>query len=528
MTSVAVEKPLIKQKIASSKPTVNKSSSFKSATTKSKSIQTASKSNSTKATSKSSDTRSSSKPGSTKVPVKAHTTKTSSKSVPSKVTKGSNSTKSKSKKIESTKGTSIKHKQMKKKDQEKKNKRISKLSNSTTLKDMSPNTTTTNRSHSDSTLVNSQIVTNNIKKSDTIIEDIVPQGMSRKDFINTYNWDVAHNKGKSHLLHYYQLPFPWRENKFIINGYRFYDSYTKCLLSIFDFCHNETLNIWTHLLGFFYLLYIAIFSYPKTEIWNSPLVPSTAKGFMYFFLLAAMKCMLSSVCWHTFAGTSSYKLRPKFCCVDYTGITVLITASIMTAEYVTLSHSPKVMVIYMVLSSLLGSFGIYINWSPKFDGPEARPLRIKFFCCLASMGLLSFIHLIFTTSLSHALWLLNPVVSKSSIYYCIGVVFYGSFFPEKFRTDYILDKGIPNAKQLSHDLTIITEHKATHFRSQPTINPKWKSKDGKNNINRNFKSLWWVDYVGQSHTLWHIFVVLGATGHYEACLKMFAMKWLVN
>ncbi|CCH60402.1 hypothetical protein TBLA_0C06050 [Henningerozyma blattae CBS 6284] len=379
-----------------------------------------------------------------------------------------------------------------------------------------------NQSPSPTSLLKEKLLST--KKSEEQDPDFIASGKSIRDYINTFNWQTAYNLGRSNnTLHYYQLPFPWRENRYIIKGYRFYDSNVKCLLSVVNYYgwHNETLNIWSHLGGFLTLLYIAVFVYPNTEVYQSELIPTTAKMLLFVFLIAGMKCMLASVFWHTFDGTCSYTLRPKFCCVDYTGITILITASILTAEYVSLSHAPIWMFIYMSLSLALGTFGVYINWSPKFDGPEARPLRIKFFVTLSAMGCLSFVHLIFTTSLRHACWLLAPIISKSTIWYVIGVFFYGSFIPEKYRSDYILDKTIPTSKQLSCDLSIITKDRHIHFRDQPTPNKNGPRKTG-------LRSLWWVDYVGQSHTIWHIFVLLGVVGHYKACLDMFTKQWLIN
>ncbi|CCC69841.1 hypothetical protein NCAS_0D02600 [Naumovozyma castellii] len=347
-----------------------------------------------------------------------------------------------------------------------------------------------------------------------------------KNLICSYNHEVAYEIGKTEHLNYYQLPFPWRENRYIIYNYRFYDSHKKSLLSIFNWYgwHNETSNIWTHLIGGLYLIYMAVYDFPRSEIFLSDKIPTTAKLIVYLFLFAAIKCLFASVFWHSFNGTCTLKLRSKFACVDYSGISILITASILTTEFVTLYSSYRAMCVYMAISLSLGIFGVFMNWSPKFDRPEARPLRIKFFVLLASMGVLSFLHLTFLTDWKYATWLLAPVTNKSIVWYCIGVVFYGSFIPERFRSDVQVDPTIPTTFQLSTDLNIITKDKNIHFRSEPVVNEEvhnckehWKS----------FKSLWWVDYVGCSHTFWHFFVVLGIIGHYRAIIDMFTKRWLL-
>jgi hypothetical protein len=50
-----------------------------------------------------------------------------------------------------------------------------------------------------------------------------------------------------------QAPLHMR-SRFIVTGYRVGYSFSRCLRSIFEL-HNETVNIWTHLIGFMIFLY---------------------------------------------------------------------------------------------------------------------------------------------------------------------------------------------------------------------------------------------------------------------------------
>lgn len=238
---------------------------------------------------------------------------------------------------------------------------------------------------------------------------------------------------------------------------------------------------------------------------------------VYVFLLAAFKCLLASVFWHTFNGTSFLKLRRKFACVDYSGISILITSSILTAEFVSLYNHKWPMYSYMLISLTLGTIGVFLNCSPRFDSPEARPLRIRFFILLASMGILSFMHATYLESLTFSKSLLAPIINKSVVWYLIGVMFYGSFVPERFRSDVIVDDSIPTTFQLATDIDIVTRDERVHFRDSPCCN---------RGARRGVLSLWWVDYIGCSHTFWHVFVVLGVIGHYKAIIDMFGSLWL--
>ncbi|CAL9738358.1 ADIPOR-like receptor Izh3p [Monosporozyma servazzii] len=358
-----------------------------------------------------------------------------------------------------------------------------------------------------------------IQKNKNTPKHLLKPNAEINTIICNHGHNEAFNEGKNQLLHYYQLPFPWRENRYIINNYRFYDSHKKSFLSIFNWYgwHNETSNIWSHLIGAMYMVYLATYEFPQSQLFQSERIPTSAKCIVYVFLAAAIKCLSASVFWHTFNGTSTLKLRRKFACVDYSGITILITASILTAEFVSLYDHKIAMFSYMFISLSLGVIGVFLNCSPKFDSPESRPLRIRFFILLASMGILSFLHATYLESFKYSTSLLSSVANKSVIWYLIGVVFYGSFIPERFRTDVIIDDAIPTTFQLSTDADIITKEQHLHFRNAPICN---------HNPRKGILSLWWVDYFGCSHTFWHIFVVFGVIGHYKAIIDMFSKRWL--
>ena len=342
-----------------------------------------------------------------------------------------------------------------------------------------------------------------------------------KEKICTFGHERAHQLGQDDHLHYYQLPFPWRENRYIIYNYRFYDSHKKSFLSIINWYgwHNESTNIWTHLFGAIYMAYLAFFQFPNSEVYLSDKVPGMAKFIAFVFLFASIKCLIASTFWHTFNGTSFLGLRRRFACVDYSGITILITASILSTEFATLYGHTVSMISFMTISMLLGLIGIYLNCSPKFDSPEARPLRIKFFILLVAVGALSFVQTVYFDGFRKTTSLLAPVTNKSIVWYSVGVVFYGSFIPERFRSDVKVDDSIPTQKELSSDLNIITTHKDVHFRDEPTCTC--------HRAVASFTSLWWVDYAFSSHTLWHFFVVLGAMGHYCAIIDIYTKKWLM-
>ncbi|XP_055806102.1 heptahelical transmembrane protein 4-like [Solanum dulcamara] len=70
-------------------------------------------------------------------------------------------------------------------------------------------------------------------------------------------------KVKYQLVEYHSLPGYLKDNEYILGHYRAEWPLKQALLSIFTI-HNETLNVWTHLIGFF--LFLALTIYTATQV----------------------------------------------------------------------------------------------------------------------------------------------------------------------------------------------------------------------------------------------------------------------
>eukprot|EP00250_Pteridium_aquilinum_P010151 c19181_g1_i1 orf=25-549(-) len=66
-------------------------------------------------------------------------------------------------------------------------------------------------------------------------------------------------KEEYRLLEYHACPEYLKDNEFILSYYRADFSISQALSSLFKL-HNETLNIWTHLLGFLLFLVLTVFT----------------------------------------------------------------------------------------------------------------------------------------------------------------------------------------------------------------------------------------------------------------------------
>ncbi|KAH9303692.1 hypothetical protein KI387_008096, partial [Taxus chinensis] len=83
-------------------------------------------------------------------------------------------------------------------------------------------------------------------------EDVVSPGRAKR------LW----KKVSYQLVDYHALPEYLRDNEYILRYYRSEWPLKQVLLSIFSI-HNETLNVWTHLVGFFIFLCLTVYTATK-------------------------------------------------------------------------------------------------------------------------------------------------------------------------------------------------------------------------------------------------------------------------
>ena len=110
--------------------------------------------------------------------------------------------------------------------------------------------------------------------------------------------------------------------------YRSGQSWPQCLRSILSL-HNETLNIWTHLLGFFFFLTLLLWDFV------SPPIPSRASWQEFSVILIVIGCyqicMIMSAVFHTFSSHSQ-DAHESCLKLDLAGIAASITASFLCGE----------------------------------------------------------------------------------------------------------------------------------------------------------------------------------------------------
>ncbi|KAH8890813.1 izh family channel protein [Thozetella sp. PMI_491] len=273
----------------------------------------------------------------------------------------------------------------------------------------------------------------------------------------------ACQRAKHGLLHYDELPVPWRINPHILRGYRFSETKLDCVRSAFGFS-NELVNIWSHGLGLVLVLAVAFYFYPMSLNFSMSTKTDVFVAAVFFF--AACQCLVCSTIWHTMNSVANADLISLFACVDYTGISLLIAASIMTTEYTAFYCEPISRWLWMSTTAILGIAGVILPWHPTFNGQDMAWARVAFFVGLGATGFVPILQIALSRG-TEFVWEFYSPITKSIIVYLCGAFVYAGKVPERW-----------------------------------------------------FPGMF--DYFGGSHNLWHLAVLGGILFHYMAMQEFFA------
>lgn len=254
-----------------------------------------------------------------------------------------------------------------------------------------------------------------------------------KSFFFVYQWgpkDYIHD-----CYHKFYVEYGYRPNS------SFYQAFTS-LLS----WHNETMNIWSHLIGFACAFAAAItFVYeqyvspiPGTDGADAVVTVEGTDGRVERFLLGsfifcASACLLLSTIYHWFQclspDFSSHLLR-----LDLTGIALLVGSSYFPAVYFGFYCHYNLRVVYLIVSVFVLALGLLAPWLTITV--RGYPINTYIFVSLVLTGIVPCSH-----------WMLiTPEFYKKQLYtgflwlffwYGLGFTFYitaipESFFPKRF------------------------------------------------------------------------------------------------
>lgn len=192
---------------------------------------------------------------------------------------------------------------------------------------------------------------------------------------------------------YDSLPKWLRDNEFLHKSHRppMY-SFRGCMKSVFRM-HTETMNIWSHLIGFLFFMAITVSVYCfqdyfahlfEDDVTISHL-PWQEQLVMNCFFAGAMICLFCSFTFHMFCNHSE-KMYFVFSRLDYTGIAILIAGSYIPAFYYSFYCNSLSRVLHTSFIAVLGLGCVVLSFWSKFSLPKFRAVRFAVFVLFGLYG----------------------------------------------------------------------------------------------------------------------------------------------
>ncbi|EOD49944.1 putative hemolysin-iii channel protein [Neofusicoccum parvum UCRNP2] len=174
---------------------------------------------------------------------------------------------------------------------------------------------------------------------------------------------------------------PWQQdNHYIHSGYRPASySYRKSVKSL-GYLHNETVNVYTHLLGSVVAVVTSLVFYRAIRLRYNTATHEDIVMFGCFFAGAAA-CLGLSATFHLTSNHSPQvqKFGNK---LDYMGIVFLIWGSFVPSVYYGLLEHPSYVRFYWVMITTNGIACATASALDKFRSPAFRPIRAAMFVAL--------------------------------------------------------------------------------------------------------------------------------------------------
>ncbi|OQE22408.1 hypothetical protein PENSTE_c010G03566 [Penicillium steckii] len=191
-----------------------------------------------------------------------------------------------------------------------------------------------------------------------------------------------HPESSPKLLSYNELPDWYKDNEFIHFGYRPISFSTRACLSSWFYMHNETVNIYSHLLpGVFFVIAEGLMLFYIQDRYPEATVED--RLVFAFFLLTAVICLSFSAMLHTLSS-HSLDVSNFWLHLDFIGIIVLTLGDFVSGIDMIFYCEPVLKQRYCIMITTLSLIATFILLCPKFQGQRWRTFRV---CAFVGTGL---------------------------------------------------------------------------------------------------------------------------------------------
>lgn len=230
------------------------------------------------------------------------------------------------------------------------------------------------------------------------------------------------------LYNFPDVPEVQQFNPYVLSGYRAYLLFPDCIRSVMMWS-NELLNVWSHVFSFFIFTYLLM--YDQLCIlpdYNCAMVDHII---LFIFYFCCQICMLCSSYYHTFLCHQERTVVEAALSIDLVGITTGILGCYIAGLYYSLYCYKQLRAFYMIFCPFVIFFTTGVMMSnPDYRSDSGRPLRIVHNTMIILMGICPFVNLTFIAPTSEIGYVIPGIVNFYLIL-AVALFFFVSKFPER-------------------------------------------------------------------------------------------------
>ncbi len=229
-----------------------------------------------------------------------------------------------------------------------------------------------------------------------------------------------------------EIPSWQQDNEYILSGYRQATGSLKRCFQSLGYIHNETVNIYSHIIGAAIFLTAPVYTYRALYL-RYPLADQADIFVFSTFFYGVSTCFILSAIYHIISNHSP-RVQKFGNQLDYLGIVILMWGSTIPSIYYGFYCDPRLQKIYWANVSTLATLCVVATLHPRFRHPAIRPYRAAMY---AGLGLSAVVFVVHGISL-HGWDIQNQRMSLDwmglmALFNLTGAVIYAARVPEKLQ-----------------------------------------------------------------------------------------------